>query len=191
MFHNKLVRPEEKSASALSDKINKTPKRNLWQNKQNTPQSQNLTSSSLSLCLMRTAGGQSQTEILSISSGRVFNKKVEYLPKCPLIPHWPCCVWPPFRYHSSFDDSSARIPPLMRKLRLFVCGGFVLPLKSATRKREIQPMEEFFSLLQLKRVENLLSALKDSNWRGVNWSHRVVFVHERVGALNEVCLEVG
>ena len=75
MFHNKLVRPEEKSASALSDKINKTPKRNLWQNKQNTPQSQNLTSSSLSLCLMGTAGGQSQTEILSISSGRVFNKK--------------------------------------------------------------------------------------------------------------------
>ena len=74
MFHNKLVRPEEKSASALSDKINKTPKRNLWQNKQNTPQSQNLTSSSLSLCLMGTAGGQSQTEILSISIGRVFNK---------------------------------------------------------------------------------------------------------------------
>ena len=68
-----------------------------------------------------------------------------------------------FRYHSSFDDSSARIPPLMRKLRLFVCGGFVLPLKSATRKREIQPMEDFFSLLQLKWVEVLLSALKDSN----------------------------
>ena len=62
-----------------------------------------------------------------------------------------------------FDDSSARIPPLMRKLRLFVCGGFVLPLKSATRKREIQPMEEIFSLLQLKWVEVLLSALKDSN----------------------------
>ena len=82
-------------------------------------------------------------DILLVPSLMTQLHQVEYLPKSPLIPHWPCCVWPPFRYHSSFDDS-ARIPPLMRKLRLLVCGGFVLPLKSATRKREIQPMEEIF-----------------------------------------------